>query len=626
MKDDQKTKEQLINELKELRQRIFELERVEAEHRQGEKALKETQKRYRKLFEQSNDAVIIRTLDGTILDVNSQVCKMLGYSRNQLLTMNVQALHPEDDYLSQNKGMEMVKKNGTVRLATQFKKADDKSIDVDISTSIIDYNQGIVQSIIRDITEYKQADEDLKDSEERYRGLFDNSSDFLFTLDLKGNFTDVNKAAEQLTGYTKAELIVMNFKDYTHRNDHRKLFQAFHEVFKTGKPLQDFSIEAIIKDKTKKYFEININLLKKGKVIIGFQGSSKDITEHKKAYDALRESEERLSLTLESAGLGLWDHNIKTNKIIRSKQWAEMLGYELKDINSNIEAMKNLIHPDDLPKVEEIIKDHELGKTKNFKIEHRMKTKTGDWKWILNWGRIIERDNYGKPVRALGTHLDITERKKAEMNLKKSAKEKEILLQEAHHRVKNNFQLVSSLLRLQSRHITYPEDKVIFKESQERILLFSRLHENLYQSELVGEVNMHSYLNKIINGLCVSYNIKSDRISVKTNIEKLYIRSKDATSCGILLNELFTNAIKHGFPTKVDEPEEKKGEIKVSFTRRPDNKYEMIISNNGIPFPEDVDFRKTETLGLHLVMMLVQQLEGIIELDREEGTTFKIVF
>lgn len=138
MKDDQKTKEQLINELKEFRQRIFELEKVEAEHRQGEKALKETQKRYRKLFEQSNDAVIIRTLDGTILDVNSKACKMLGYSRNQLLTMNVQALHPEDDYLSQNKGIEMVKKNGAVRLATQFKKADDKSIDVDISTSIID--------------------------------------------------------------------------------------------------------------------------------------------------------------------------------------------------------------------------------------------------------------------------------------------------------------------------------------------------------------------------------------------------------------------------------------------------------------------------------------------------------
>lgn len=450
--------------------------------------------------------------------------------------------------------------------------------------------------------------------------MFDNSSDFLFTLDLKGNFTDVNKAAEQLTGYTKAELTVMNFKDYTHRNDHRKLFQAFHGVFKTGKPLQDFSIEAIIKDKTKKYFEININLLKKGKEVIGFQGSSKDITKRKKAYDALRESEERLSLTMESAGLGLWDHNIKTDKIIRSKQWAEMLGYELKDINSNIEAMKNLIHPDDLPKVEEIIKDHELGKTKNFKIEHRMKTKTGDWKWILNWGRIIEHDNYGKPVRALGTHLDITERKQLEENLMKSSKEKEIFLQEAHHRVKNNFQLVSSLLRLQSRHITYPEDKVIFKESQERILLFSRLHETLYQSEKVGEVNLHSYLNKIINDLCVSYNIKPDRISVQTNIEKLYIKSKDATSCGILLNEIFTNAIKHGFP------EEKKGEIKLSFTCRPDNKYEMIISNNGIPFPEDIDFRKTEKLGLHLVMMLVQQLEGTIELDREEGTTFKIVF
>ena len=136
-----------------------------------------------------------------------------------------------------------------------------------------------------EITRRKQAEEKLKDSEERYRGLFENSSEFLFTLDPKGSFTSVNKAAVELTGHTKSELLKMNFKDYTPRSDHRELFRALYNVFKTGKPLKDFPVKAITKDKTEKYFETSLSPLKEGDEIIGFQGSSKDITERKQAVE-----------------------------------------------------------------------------------------------------------------------------------------------------------------------------------------------------------------------------------------------------------------------------------------------------------------------------------------------------
>ena len=165
-----------------------------------------------------------------------------------------------------------------------------------------------------DITERKKLEVELKDSEVRYHDLFENSSEFLYTLDLKGNFTDVNKAALDLTGYTKAQLLKMNFQDYTPKRDHRKLFHALSHVYKTGKPLQNLSVEAIIKDKSIKYFETSFNLLKKGERIIGFHGSSKDITERMRTLEDLLLAKEKAqeSDRLKSAFLANMSHEIRT--------------------------------------------------------------------------------------------------------------------------------------------------------------------------------------------------------------------------------------------------------------------------------------------------------------------------
>jgi PAS domain S-box-containing protein len=128
----------------------------------------------------------------------------------------------------------------------------------------------------------------------------------------------------------------------------------------------------------------------------------------------LRQRIAELELALESAGLGLWDHDFVTGKVIRNERWAEMLGYTLDELNSEVDIWKSLIHPDDLPLVNKIAKDHEAGRIPFFKVEHRLKTKPGEWKWILNWGKVVERDKDGRPLRAMGTHLDISERKQEE--------------------------------------------------------------------------------------------------------------------------------------------------------------------------------------------------------------------
>lgn len=144
----------------------------------------------------------------------------------------------------------------------------------------------------------------------------------------------------------------------------------------------------------------------------------------------LRASKQRLELVVESAGLAWWDQDFRTGEVTRSSNWAEMLGFSPAEIDSDLRAWKSLLHPDDLPRVEATARRHEAGETEAFEVEHRMRTQDGRWKWILNWGKVVERDEEDHPLRALGTHLDITRRKQAELDREKLIGELELALAE----------------------------------------------------------------------------------------------------------------------------------------------------------------------------------------------------
>ncbi|MBL6964800.1 MAG: PAS domain S-box protein [Bacteroidetes bacterium] len=262
------------------------------ERKLAEEALEENEERYRQIYQFSPDSIIIHDMDMNILDANNKAVEEFGYSKLELLKMKVFELHPEDELKHSKHVLAEMKKVSALNVETKFLRKDG-SIFLAEATPC-KYTLGskpIIHVVIRDITERKKAQEALEESEVRYRNLFENSSEFLFTLDLKGNFTDVNKAAVTITGFTKSELLKKNFKDYIPKKDHRKLLIAFSKMYKTGEPQQDLPIEAIMKDGSIKYFETSFSLLKKEGQIIGLQGSSKDITERKQAEEALKESE-----------------------------------------------------------------------------------------------------------------------------------------------------------------------------------------------------------------------------------------------------------------------------------------------------------------------------------------------
>jgi len=225
----------------------------------------------------------------------------------------------------------------------------------------------------------------------------------------------------------------------------------------------------------------------------------------------------------------------------------------------------------------------------------------------------------GELLGIYGIYRDITERKKADEKLKASLREKEVLLREIHHRVKNNLQVISSLFLLQSKQIRGKKNLELFKESQNRVKSMALIHENLYQSQDLARINFREYLNTLVIGLFRSYQALSGNVELKLEVEEISLGVDSAIPCGLIINELVSNSLKYAFPNGQG------GKIKI--TLHPINKkdVELIVSDNGVGMPKDLDFRKTKSLGLHLVTILAEdQLEGEIKLLRDKGTEFRI--
>ena len=209
---------------------------------------------------------------------------------------------------------------------------------------------------------------------------------------------------------------------------------------------------------------------------------------------------------------------------------------------------------------------------------------------------------------------------RAEEQVKASLREKEVLLQEIHHRVKNNLQVISSLLGLQSDHIDNQQAIKVLWDSQNRIRSMALVHEKLYRSTNLAQIDFTQYVQSLAVYLFRSYGVNAQGIRLSIEGDQVFLGIDAAVPCGLLLNELISNSLKHAFP------DNQAGQICVGFSKDGDCRVNLTVSDDGVGFPKDIDFPSTKTLGLQLVIMLVEQLEGTIELDRSGGATFKIVF
>ena len=296
--------------------------------------------------------------------------------------------------------------------------------------------------------------------------------------------------------------------------------------------------------------------------------------------------------------------------ILFGKKESESIGMNLLELEQ--------FHPQDLLKFEKNMKKIISGTQTSLTDSYRFRKDSGEY-------QIFEITSTGlpgdlQPEVITNVCRDITERTQAEEQIKASLQEKDVLLKEVHHRVKNNMQVISSLLNLQSGYILDESMREIFKESQNRIKSMALVHEKLYQSKNFARIDAHEYVRSLVHDLIQSYRPVEGNVAVTIHVESLSLKVDQAIPCGLIINELVSNSLQHAFP------EGKQGTIQVLLHTQ-DSTIELCVRDDGVGIPSSVDYEHTDSLGLRLITLLTHdQLHGNIELKRTEGTEVRITF
>ncbi len=448
--------------------------------------------------------------------------------------------------------------------------------------------------------------------------------------DIKGNIEYVNHAFTQVTGYTAAEALGRNPR-LLKSGVHSAEFYA--DLWSTIASGQDWRSELVNRRKNGElYWEMaSISPLRNAAgEITHFIKVAEDITRRKEAEDSLRELQLYYQALFEGAPLGIALTTPEGRILATNESLLEITGYtqaELLGINVR-QAYQD---------VEDRARFLERLQTEGF-VPHygvQLKRKDGTPYYANLHGSLIKRDDEDVVLTVMedvterrqaeaALRNEIAQRVRAEQQIKAALAEKETLLKELHHRVKNNLQVISTLLDLQAGATHDDQVRVAFEESQQRIQAMAGIHEQLYRSQDLARVDMAAYVDKLVAELHRSY--ATPAVDFELKVPDVALHIDHAIPCGLIINELVSNALKHAFPAR----EIRDG--KISVTLRPSSpgngKMELIVSDNGVGLPADFDLQTLDSLGLTMVRLLAGQLEGNLEFDTQArgGTTFKVTF
>ncbi|MFS0516062.1 sensor histidine kinase [Nostoc sp. UIC 10607] len=340
---------------------------------------------------------------------------------------------------------------------------------------------------------------------------------------------------------------------------------------------------------------------------------------------ALRESEQRFRAAFHQAAVGIAHVAIDGKWLLVNQRLCNILGYTPEELQ--LLSFQDITHPDDLSAdlkyIDQILADN----IQTYSMEKRYFCKDTSIVWV-NLTVSLMRELSGEPKYFISVVEDISERQAAQRDRKQweeqiqaSLLEKEVLLKEIYHRVKNNLQVISSLLSLQSAYIKDKHDLVIFKQSQQRIASMALVHEKLYQSQDLARINFGEYIRDLVASLFSAYEVNEDAIALTINIDDhVFLGLDTAIPCSLIIHELVSNSLKYAFPSG------RNGTIYIGIKKNNEDEATLVVSDNGIGLPSNFNFKNMASLGWQLVDALTNQLGGNINIQGARGVECELTF
>ncbi|MFA5269023.1 MAG: PAS domain S-box protein, partial [Methanoregula sp.] len=631
------------------------------DRKRAEEAIARSEERYRTLAEASPDQIFINDRNGTIVYANTTGLKLFGLPYDQVVGKQRKDLFPPELLMDQDAAIEEVFVSGEpVRRETRIRFGEQEQW-VDMNLVPLKDTAGRVTSVLgvaRDITERKQMEEALRESRQLFSDIISFLPDPTFVIDKDGIVLAWNRAIEQLSGvpagdiigkgdheyslwlYGKRRPILIDLVLHPDQDAGRMDYTGIHWEGNTVTAQKEFSRPGSGK-------KITLSLV--ASPLIDAQGKITGAIESMRDISHLKETEAELARMNKDLEQIVRERTQALQEEIAQRVQAE------KDVQAALDYNRSVIeaNPDLMVVLDEtgvildvntagesltgLSKEQLIG-TPYFGYLVEDGTIQSSFAGLLtvgtieNFVRIRRTDGDVTPLSVHATVVrgwkgrkdliivsghDITRQKQDEEAIRASLEEKVILLREVHHRVKNNLQIIISLINLQMRQTNDPGVKQIMSETQNRVRAMSLVHEKLYRSESLSQIDFADYTRYLATQLFSFYGIDTRRVSLEFTLGKIMVDIVTAVPLGILMNELISNALKHAFP------DGREGTISISSVEE-GNLITLVVRDNGIGIPEELDWKNAATLGMRLITSLVDQVDGTITLDRENGTAFTI--
>ena len=461
--------------------------------------------------------------------------------------------------------------------------------------------------------ELLRSNTEAEEARRKYRDLFEFAPVGYVTLDQHYHILDANHSVARLLGMKKPQLLKRPLTDVVCPESQDAFYLAAQEGIRSQE-LSTVDLQLFHTQRDRLWAHLEIQAEDGGQ---SYRVSLNDVTRQKEVELEILTLNRRIEASIIAGDMAWWEMELPSGLVVFNENKAAMLGFPPERF-ARYQDFTDLLHPEDYEPTMEACRRHVRGEAALYDCEYRIRTHDGSYAWFHDVGRIIERDE--ERIKLVGIATDITARKQAELHLQEALAEKEVLLKEIHHRVKNNMQMIASLLYKQQQFSDDACSRAVLDDSIQRVKSMAMIHEHIYRAKNLASINLAEYLNRLATTLFRTYKPKGRAITLTVNVDEIYLSVDTSIPVALIVNELLTNALKYAFPA------ERAGEIRITGHRE---SAEMIlsVSDNGIGLPEDFDIQQVSSLGLYLVQKLAtKQLGGTLDIHGRDSTEVTMTF